>query len=559
MRPERRIAAAIALAACAIPPAAGAAGESGIALVEGPGRDRTQAACAMCHSLDYILTNSPFLDRAGWQKTVDKMIKVFGAPIAPADAGEIVNYLDLNYGPQAAAATATLANCTLPGHSGPARCGELIVPENPERPNGRQIAIGIAVLPATGGRAQSDPIVPLYGGPGEEVIANVEYLAAQYAALREERDILLVDQRGAGRSGALRCRLFDPDAPAASLRHFLPPDDIETCARELSTRADLTQYTYLQFAHDLEHARKALGYSQLNLHAGSYGTRAAQVFMREYPGSLRSAVLASVVPPDYITPLTMAKASQAQFESTFAACEADAACRAAYPELRKKFDEILARLEAGTVRASVPGAGGASLGRGQVVEWLRAKRYRPAGAAEVPRLIHDAYAGDWTPIIEGILAQARAVDREYALGLWLSITCSEDVAFLREEDIAPASEGTFLRDYRVREQQAACRHWPRAQLPADDREPLRTDIPTMFISGDRDAATPLSFTAHVAPGFSNRIEIVARGQGHTEWNGCLAERFRQFIESGKAGGIGTDCPAIARPPFLVPAAAAGGG
>ncbi|MGH8204788.1 MAG: alpha/beta hydrolase, partial [Steroidobacteraceae bacterium] len=464
-----------------------------------------------------------------------------------------------NYGPQAAAATLTLANCTLPGYSGPARCGELRVSENPERPQGRQIAIGIAVLPATGGRALPDPIVPLFGGPGEEVIANAEHQAGQYAALREKRDILLVDQRGVGRSGALRCRLFDPDAPAASLRHFLPPDAIETCARQLSTRAELTQYTYLQLAHDLEHARKALGYSQFNLHAGSYGTRAAQVFMREYPGSVRSAVLASVVPPDYVTPLTMAKASQAQFESTFAACEADAACRAAYPELPKEFDVILARLEAGTVRASVAGAADAPLGRGRVVEWLRAKLYRPASAAEVPRLIHDAYAGDWTPIIEGILAQARDVDREYALGLWLSITCSEDVAFLREEDIAPASEGTFLRDYRVREQQAACRHWPRAQLPADYREPLRTDIPTMFISGDRDAATPLSFTAHVAPGFSNRVEIVARGQGHTEWNGCLADRFRQFIESGKPGGIDPVCPALPRPPFLLPAAPAAGG
>ena len=104
MQPERRIAAAIALAACALPPPAGAADESGIALVEGPGRDRTQAACTMCHSLDYILINSPFLDRAGWQKTVDKIIKVFGAPITPADAGEIVSYLDRNYGPPAAPA-----------------------------------------------------------------------------------------------------------------------------------------------------------------------------------------------------------------------------------------------------------------------------------------------------------------------------------------------------------------------------------------------------------------------------------------------------------------------
>lgn len=155
----------------------------------------------------------------------------------------------------------------------------------------------------------------------------------------------------------------------------------------------------------------------------------------------------------------------------------------------------------------------------------------------------------WSPFIEGILAQARELDSAYALGLWLSITCSEDVAFLREEDIGPATVGTYLGNYRVREQQAACRHWPQAKLPAGYREPVRSEIPTMFVSGDMDAATPLWFTAHAARGFSNRLEVVAGGQGHTELNDCVDRLYQQFVRTGNTSGIDPACPVLPRPPF----------
>ncbi|HEU5468672.1 MAG TPA: alpha/beta fold hydrolase [Steroidobacteraceae bacterium] len=449
------------------------------------------------------------------------------------------------------AAPPELAACTLPDLEEPARCGELTVPENPDRPDGRKITVAFAVLPATGGPALRDPIVPLFGGPGERTIDEAAYLARQFAGLRRNRDLLLVDQRGVGRSSALNCDLFDPNDPAPNFRDFIPPKAAETCARELSARADLTQYGYLRFAEDLERIRKVLGYSQLNLHAGSYGTRAAQVYMRYFPEGLRTVVLWSVVPPDVVSPLTMAKASQAQFEATFRACEADAACRAAYPNLRKEFDAVLARLEAGKVRAAIPGAAEAVLGRGRAVEWMRSKLYRPRTSADLPWLIHQAHEGDWSPFFEGILEQSKQVDEAYALGLWFSITCSDDVAFLREEDIAPATSGTYLEDYRVRQQQAACRSWPKATLPPGYREPLRSAIPTMFVSGDRDAATPLSFTDRVAPGFSNRVEVVLRGQGHTEWNDCVDRAYVKFVESGSASGIDPACPAMPRPPFRV--------
>lgn len=79
-------------------PALALADESSVKLSPGDGVERVQASCAICHSLDYIVMNSPFQDQAGWEKTVNKMIKVMGAPIAPEDVGAIVTYLAANYG-----------------------------------------------------------------------------------------------------------------------------------------------------------------------------------------------------------------------------------------------------------------------------------------------------------------------------------------------------------------------------------------------------------------------------------------------------------------------------
>jgi cytochrome c5 len=74
------------------------ADETSVVLSDGAGLENVKAACSMCHSLDYIVMNSPFQDHAGWEKTVNKMIKVMGAPISPEDAGTIVAYLSANYG-----------------------------------------------------------------------------------------------------------------------------------------------------------------------------------------------------------------------------------------------------------------------------------------------------------------------------------------------------------------------------------------------------------------------------------------------------------------------------
>jgi cytochrome c5 len=98
VRPDALAACAILAVSVAWPVTSQAADESGIALADGAGRERVVAACSMCHSLDYIVMNSPFQDQAGWEKTVKKMVTVFGAPLTAEDTAAIVAYLSSRYG-----------------------------------------------------------------------------------------------------------------------------------------------------------------------------------------------------------------------------------------------------------------------------------------------------------------------------------------------------------------------------------------------------------------------------------------------------------------------------
>lgn len=410
-----------------------------------------------------------------------------------------------------------LKPCSVPGVARVARCGSIKVPENPDLPASRQLEIHFMVIPAASGHAARDPIVPLAGGPGESAIELAQLFAERLVPLLNDRDLLLVDQRGAGQSGALHCDFFSAEHPAENLQNLFPPSRVKRCANDLSTHTDLTQYSYRRFADDLERLRQALGYGRLNLFAGSYGTRAAQVFVRAYPASVRTIYLGSVVPIDIAMPLPFSKAAQSALERTFAACEADSACHAAFPHLRDEFSRVMERLASGNVVVKVAGdLPKATLSRGRVAEWFRSLLYRPSTAARLPWLIDRASKGDWDPIVSGILDDGRDADHDLSLGLLLSITCSDDVPFVQEKEVAAATRETFLGDWRVRQQQAACELWPHSLATASDRKPIHTSLPTMFVSGDSDGGTPLWFTEHAAPGFPNRVEVIMSNRGHTE-------------------------------------------
>jgi pimeloyl-ACP methyl ester carboxylesterase len=438
-----------------------------------------------------------------------------------------------------AADKASLSPCKLADLDRPARCGVFDVAEHRDRPDGRHLKIHVAVVPASSGTSRPDPIAILMGGPGEEAILVGGYYARQLAPLLKDRDLLLVDQRGTGKSNGLRCDLHSKLDLAVVLRDVYPIESVRECAQRLGQQADLTQYTYAHFAADLEHVRRGLGYGQLNLYAGSYGTRAAQVYIRAYPQSVRTVFFGSVVPIDVPTPPTFAPSTDDVLNRIFQACADDPACHAAFPDVRKEFMEILSRLDTG-VRVAVRGsAQPLLLNRGRVVEKFRSIAYRRDGAGAVPWIIHQAHAGNWQPVVDALLADigARSFDSDVSMGLFFTITCNEDLPFIDEREVARSRRSTYLGDYRVAQQRAACAEWPKVTLSPDYRSPVRASVPALFVSGDFDPGSPLWTTDHVAEGFPKRFQYVMRGYGHTEWNDCVERIYRQFVTSGSVAGL----------------------
>lgn len=442
-------------------------------------------------------------------------------------------------------------DCQLPNVSRPTLCGAVSVLEDPEQPNGKTLSIHFAIVKASSGHSRPDPIVVLMGGPGEEAIAAAADYTDEFKTLLDDRDLLLIDQRLTGQSATVRCRLFSPLSASENLHDYLPLPEVKRCKELLEPSTDLRRYTYPYFARDLEQLRQALGYGPVNLFSGSYGTRAAQAFIRRYPHSIRTNYLGSPVPIDADNPLGYAKTEDAALARTFINCEIDAACHAAFPNIRDEFKAIVARLDGGGVHVSVPGSTEkTTLSRGRVIEWFRSNLYRPKDAASIPWLIHRAFGGDWTSIVEGIVSGRRDADDDVSWGLFLSVTCSEDLPFITESMILAETKGAALSDYRIRQQQKACGIWPKAALSKADREPIQSDIPTLIVTGDQDGGTPLSFSERVAPGFTHHVTIVARGQGHTEWSECLAGLYSRLVIDGSVDQLkGADCPVVPLPPF----------
>jgi pimeloyl-ACP methyl ester carboxylesterase len=129
------------------------------------------------------------------------------------------------------------------------------------------------------------------------------------------------------------------DPPFGRLAEF------EACAETPSARADLRLYTTPIAMDDLNEVREALGYATLNLSGGSYGSRAALVYMRRHPQTVRTAVINGIAPIAFTNPLYHFSEAQKALDRTLAECAEDAACSSAFPDLRNKFNELIVRLE----------------------------------------------------------------------------------------------------------------------------------------------------------------------------------------------------------------------
>lgn len=449
-----------------------------------------------------------------------------------------------------------LRPCWLPGVKRQAVCGTYPVWENRETRTGRRIGIFVAVLSARSRSPKPDPVFYLDGGPGNAASTAAADLATILDDILEDRDLVLVDQRGTGGSNPLACDLRGSGAD------LFRRAELRECRRQLEQKADLRLYNTPAAMADLDEIRQVLGYSRINLFGASYGSAAAQVYLRAYPDRVRSAVLLAAGPVDVRYPLYVARDHERALNLTFDACAADPACAAAFPRLREDFARLTARLAAGPVEVEVPGpvppGGGPPrsetvlLSLDLVRLTLPHRLYSAEAAARVPNSIHRAAEGDFAELARACRSIQRQTWDDPSQGLFLSISCSEDEAALDPAVVERETRGTFVGDARVRLQTARCAEWPRATLPAGYHEPVRSNVPALLLTGEADPILPPAWAQEVVRHLPNGRLVVVPNASHWPVTPCTQKLIRTFLRAGTAQGLDAACVAAnRRPPFVL--------
>ena len=432
-------------------------------------------------------------------------------------------------------------------------CGTLEVPEDRANPEGRTVALNILVVPAGEQGGEPDPVFFLAGGPGQAATELAPLLRRAVPDLFLRRDFVFVDQRGTGDSNPLTCDFLEERVTYFdSVPEELSEADWRECLDSLD--ADPEHYTTPVAMDDLEEVRVALGYGPINVWGGSYGTRAATVFLRRHPESVRTAILDGVAPVDMRIPLYFAEDGQRALTLLIESCAADAACDARFPDLAISIEMLLASLDQDpppSYRVRHPRTGDwqeISIGRELVAGVLRAVLYNPASTSIIPLMVESALDGDFGPIL--VFADPVA-GPQLAIGMFLSVLCAEDVPFLTADEAAQAAEESFLDTLMAEQMQEACAVWPRGEIPPGYREPVASDAPVLILSGELDPVTPPRWGDHAAATLPNSRHLIVPGTGHgAMMAGCAPELIGEFLDTADPAALDADClSGISRPPF----------
>lgn len=448
-----------------------------------------------------------------------------------------------------------LHKCRVPGVDQDLLCGTYEVFENRVARAGRKIPLNIILMPATGPMVERDALVYLAGGGVVPATRYAGMFARWFATLREHRDILLVDQRGTGKSNPLDCATTTamPREPGTTMTAYLA--GIRGCRDELSKRADLRFYTTPIAMDDLDEVRAALGYETLDLMGMSYGTKAAQAYLRQYPARVRTIALHGPMPMDAPMWLELPRSGQDTLDLVFKTCAADAECGKAFPELGREFATARERLRAKPVTTEAEAPDGAmkrvTITEQTLIDNLTGMVNIARGIRDIPLMLHQAYGGDYTML--AALAAEEGTTGPGAppiapRGLYLSLLCSESIPQFDPRDIDRATAGTFMGGGWLHNQVDVCGEWVKSSLPSGFWKPVRSELPALVMAGAFDATTPPRYAESVVKHFPNGRLIVLPARSHNDGDACTMSLIQSLVIAGSARDIDTGC--VAETPVL---------
>ena len=437
-----------------------------------------------------------------------------------------------------------------------ARCGSFTRPLDPVDVNAGTIDLNVAVVPALTLDPATDPFVPIAGGPGQSSLYFYAAVAVAFERVRQDRDILLVDQRGTGDSAPLTCDIDDGIVEGKYSRERTLRATRE-CLELLPH--DPRFFTTSVAVADLEALREALGYTALNLYGISYGSRVAQHFARRYPESTRTVIIDGVVPPQVPLGPDIATESQLAIDRVLDRCRDDAGCNDRFPAIHQDFQELRDTLADAPVSVALANPVTARLesiefGEQQLGAAIRLLLYNARTVALLPLLINDAANGNYAPLAAQFQMAVAALSESLNIGMHNAVVCTEDLPFVDFETVdRDAIAASYLGPLQLEALQTMCSVWPVGVLDDDLRRALTTDTPVLLLSGSADPITPPRYAEMAAVNLSNAWRLTGKNQGHgLAFVGCMPRLIGRFVANMQLEEGEADClqDAFAMPFFV---------
>jgi pimeloyl-ACP methyl ester carboxylesterase len=333
---------------------------------------------------------------------------------------------------------------------------------------------------------------------------------------------------------------------------------LAACRDARSRHADLTRYTTAAAARDYEAVFDRLGYRTVNIVGTSYGTRLGLEIARQFPSRVRSLTLDAVVPTAFTWPTHGAADADAALGLLIDDCAAEASCRDAFPRFREDVDAAFARVRKAPVMVAVrdPDSGATErvpFGPSDLAYATRGVLYGN-GAVSLPLWFREAALGDFGALAQAYVTRARALDAQIAFGVHFGVYCAEDLPFVDWAAAERAASGTHLGSFLLDQYRRVCEIWPRGGIEASFREPVRSAVPTLLLSGRRDPVTPPR-TAQDAARTLTRSRVVVWPFGGHGTDGlaspeCRVSIMRDFLRTADPDALPLACVTRDRPlPF----------
>lgn len=444
------------------------------------------------------------------------------------------------------------ADCIIGARTDSARvgadCATLELPEGRISGSGRKLSIHVARLPSSS-KTKTPPVFFLAGGPGQAASEAFAPLAPVFDRVNQHHDIVLVDQRGTGRSAKLTCRAgFPPNGADGDEARKLSA--LKQCAAELAI--DVRDYGTDAYVADLEAVREQLNVPQVLLYGVSYGTRVAQRYITLHQDKVAGAILDGVVPAGSSIAVGLEDKAKSSVDGTFKRCSANPSCQAAMgsdvlaqAKKRLPLTVVVAHPTTGQKQTVV-------LSADVVDEALRMAAYTNETAAMMPFALHALALGDGAPLAAFVVLAQESLLHSLSRELNLSVLCGEDLAVLFDK--AKPQSADLAAQHLWKE----CQAWTeqRAGAGAGALDLAENDVPMWLISGELDPITPPVGAESVLARSRQAKHFVQKGQGHGSIaRGCwpkLAARFFNAKTPTERAAIDTTCTErIAPAPFLL--------